>query len=136
MDGPPTRMMYSPDAGDAACEQRANRDKNETSKRRFMVIGASHYLCRTPNYASCSRDRPIRHDLVVALIERRSNQIVHSGIHNSEFLLVGCFDVTHARKQDASVAHKKTARLDQDSNAKLAQRWYNRVSISADAECG
>src|SRR5437660_12788703 len=52
MDGPPTRMMYSPDVGDAACELRANMDKNETSKRRFMVIGASHYLCRRRNCAS------------------------------------------------------------------------------------
>src|SRR5215469_13591815 len=38
MDGPPTRMMYSPDAG-APCELRANIDKNETSKRRLIVIG-------------------------------------------------------------------------------------------------
>jgi hypothetical protein len=32
-------MIYSPDAGDAARELRANIDKSPTSKRRFIVIG-------------------------------------------------------------------------------------------------
>src|SRR5437867_3900495 len=39
MDGPPTRIMYSPDAGDAACEASANIDKKQTSKRRFIIAG-------------------------------------------------------------------------------------------------
>src|SRR4029453_7128031 len=38
MDGPPTRRMYSPDVGGAACEPSANIDKDQTSKRRFIVI--------------------------------------------------------------------------------------------------
>src|SRR6266513_4389329 len=37
MDGPPTRMMYSPAAGAAARELSANIDKNETSRRRFII---------------------------------------------------------------------------------------------------
>src|SRR6266550_3976885 len=38
MDGPPTSRMYSPDAGDAACAPKANIDKKQTSKRRFIII--------------------------------------------------------------------------------------------------
>jgi hypothetical protein len=30
-------MMYSPDTGAAACEPSANIDKQETSKRRFII---------------------------------------------------------------------------------------------------
>src|ERR1043165_4326649 len=37
MDGPPTRMMYSPDTGAAACEPSANIDKKATSKRCFII---------------------------------------------------------------------------------------------------
>ena len=75
-----------------------------------------------------------RHNLVIAPIKRRSNQVVHAGIDNSEFLRACFFDVTHAGQQYASVSYKKTARLDQDTNIKLAQRWNNCLSVIADAE--
>src|SRR4029450_12164116 len=39
MDGPPTRMTYSPDGGEAACEPSANSDTKQTSKRRFIMAG-------------------------------------------------------------------------------------------------
>src|SRR4029453_14360323 len=39
MDGPPTRMTYSPDGGEADCEPSANSDTKQTSKRRFIMAG-------------------------------------------------------------------------------------------------
>jgi len=33
--------MYSPDAGDAACEASAKIDKKQASKTRFIIIGES-----------------------------------------------------------------------------------------------
>jgi hypothetical protein len=33
--------MYSPDVGDAACKLSANIDKNETNKRRLIIMGES-----------------------------------------------------------------------------------------------
>ena len=46
MDGPPTRMMYSPDTGDAARKLSANIDKNETIKRRFIIRSRELFMQR------------------------------------------------------------------------------------------
>src|SRR5437870_8811354 len=77
-----------------------------------------------------------RYDLVIAMVKRRPNQIVHARIDNREFLLGSLFDVADSSEQHACVADKKTTRLNQDSNPKLAQRWHNRVSVVADAKRG
>src|SRR6266566_2564516 len=41
MEGPPTRMMYSPDAGEAAFAPGAKIDNAQTSRRRFIMAGES-----------------------------------------------------------------------------------------------
>ena len=61
-----------------------------------------------------------RHNLVVALIKCRPDQIIHSRIDNREFFHAGLFDVTNARQQDTSVSDEKTTRLDENPNAQLA----------------
>src|SRR2546430_966637 len=84
-----------------------------------------------------ARDRlSHRHDFVIALIERRSDQVVHASIDDGEFLRARFFDVPDARQQYAGVADEKTTRLDEDSNIQLAQRRHNCVSVIADAERG
>src|SRR6266404_2177481 len=77
-----------------------------------------------------------RYDLVIALVKRWPNQIVHARIDNREFFLGSLFDVKNPGEQNACVADKKTTRLNQDSNPKLAQRWHNRVSVIADTKRG
>lgn len=44
MEGPPTRMMYSPDTGEAAWVPTANSDKKETSKKRFIIEGRGLFM--------------------------------------------------------------------------------------------
>src|SRR5439155_12598069 len=58
-----------------------------------------------------------RHDLVITMIERRPNQVVHPSIDNRELLRVRFFDETHAGPQNTGVANKKTTGLYQ--NAKV-----------------
>jgi hypothetical protein len=38
--------MYSPDVGDAAREPKANMDKKQTSKRRFIVLAKGLFMQR------------------------------------------------------------------------------------------
>src|SRR5262245_34341050 len=52
MDGPPTRITYSPPGGGAARRPSATIDKQHTSNRRFIVSGEEDYLCRARNSAS------------------------------------------------------------------------------------
>src|SRR5436309_4406346 len=57
-----------------------------------------------------------RYDLVIAVVKRWPNQIVHACIDNREFFLGCLFDVMDSGEQNACVANKKTTRLDQDAN--------------------
>src|SRR5262249_36447174 len=77
-----------------------------------------------------------RHNLVIAVVKRRPDQIVHARIDNHEFFLGSLFDVTDLGEQYARVAHKKTTGLNQDPNAKVSQRWHIRLRVIADAKCG
>src|SRR5438067_1646401 len=61
-----------------------------------------------------------RYDFVITLIKGWANQVVHPAIDNGEFFRRRFFDVTHTRKQNASIPYKKTTGLHQDTNAKLA----------------
>src|SRR5215831_1514275 len=60
MDGPPTSIMYSPSAGEAACTPNATTDKQQTSKRRFIICGEKDYLCGARNSQVAGRDRRAR----------------------------------------------------------------------------
>ena len=53
-----------------------------------------------------------RHDLVVRLIERRTNQIIHGRIHDQKFLLLGSLAVQQASEQYARGADNRPPRLD------------------------
>src|SRR5947209_8122600 len=76
------------------------------------------------------------HNFVIAVVQRRSNQVVHSSIDDRKFLPLRFFDVTHACQKHAGISNKKTTRLNEDPNAKVAQRRHDGVSVIAHAECG
>src|SRR6266542_6787880 len=60
MEGPPTRMMYSPDAGDAAFAPNAKTDKKQMSKRRFIMNGESTIYAGREIAQVVGRDRRAR----------------------------------------------------------------------------
>ena len=62
-----------------------------------------------------------RNDLVVTLVERGPDQIVHPGIDDHEFLVLGLLDVADAGEEDAGIADEQTARLEQHPQADRAQ---------------
>jgi hypothetical protein len=49
IEGPPTIMMYSPEAGEAAFDPRANTDNEQISKKRFIESTAERLLCGRRN---------------------------------------------------------------------------------------
>src|SRR6516165_8966642 len=49
--------MYSPSVGGAACTPNATIDKQQTSKRRFIICGEKDYLCGARNSQVAGRDR-------------------------------------------------------------------------------
>src|SRR5207237_1002628 len=75
-----------------------------------------------------------RHNLVITMIERRTNEVVHPSIDNRKLLRTRFFNETHACEQHTGVANKKTTRLHQNAKMELAQFWHNRIRILADAE--
>src|SRR5262245_20324878 len=73
MDGPPTSIMYSPPAGGAAWTPSANIDKQQTSKRRFIICGEKDYLCGARNSQVVGRDRRARQVLADDLPQGRDS---------------------------------------------------------------
>ena len=63
---------------------------------------------------------------MIALVKRGPDQIVHSGIDDDEFLLLGLLEIANARQQNAGVADQETARFEQNAQSELAQRRNNR----------
>src|SRR6266576_3082129 len=63
MEGPPTRRMYSPAAGEAACELSAKIDNVQASKRRFIMAGESIIYAGREIPQVMERDRRARRDL-------------------------------------------------------------------------
>src|SRR6266496_182870 len=103
----------------------------------LCLIPTGARLARRSGAKAGARNRLLhRYDLVIAVIERRPNQIVHASIDNREFFLGGVFDVTDSGEQNARVADKKTTRLNQDPNAQVRQRWHNRLRVIADTKRG
>ena len=60
-----------------------------------------------------------RRNLVVALIKRRPDQIVHAGVDNGEFFAASLFDVANARQQNAGVPDKKATGFKQNLNTQV-----------------
>src|SRR5438874_12470974 len=77
-----------------------------------------------------------RYDLVIALVKRWPDQIVHSSVDNREFSLRRFFDVKDARQQHSGVPNEEATGLDQNANTELAQRRHDRVGVIADTKCG
>ena len=61
-------------------------------------------------------------DVVVRLVERRADQIVHAGIDDDEGLGFAALHVEHARHQDAGIADDQPARLEDQLAAEVV-RW-------------
>src|SRR5205085_8604313 len=75
-----------------------------------------------------------RYDLVIALVKRWPDQIVHSGVDNGEFFLRRFFQVKDAGEQHSGVPDKEPTGLDQNANVQFAQRRHDGTGIIVDAE--
>src|SRR6266542_3698608 len=60
MDGPPTSRIYSPEAGDDACEPSARIEKVQTSKRRFIMVSEGIIYAAREIAQVVGRDRRAR----------------------------------------------------------------------------
>ena len=63
-----------------------------------------------------------RADVVVRVVERRADEIVHPGIDDDEGLGLAALHVEHARDQDAGIADDEAARLEDQPAAEPARR--------------
>src|SRR6266446_5713102 len=73
-------------------------------------------------------------DLVITVVKRGPNQIVHSRIDNREFLLTGALDITDPGQQNAGISNQQSARLEQNPQVQIAQRRQNRIDILLDRQ--
>ena len=63
-----------------------------------------------------------RPDVVMRLIERRPDQIVHRGVDDDEILGLAALQIEHARDEDAGIADDQPARLEDQRAAEPARR--------------
>ena len=66
-----------------------------------------------------------RADIVVRLVERRADKIVHAGIDDDEGLGLAVLHIEHARHQDAGIADDEPARLEDQLAAETARRAFD-----------
>src|ERR1035437_649428 len=57
--------------------------------------------------------RPYRHDLVMGLVKRRADEVVHGGVGNDEGLLAVLLDLEDAGNQRPGLGDEEAARLDE-----------------------
>src|SRR6266568_1136210 len=73
--------------------------------------------------------RPHRHDLVMCLVERRANEVVHRRIGDDERLLPVLLHLQHTRQQRSSLRHDEAPRLKQQAAFETSKSLVNRRSI-------
>src|SRR2546430_15796056 len=77
---------------------------------------------------------PDRHNLMITLVERGPDEIVHAGVHDHEFLLRGLLEIADAGEQDTGVAHEESTGLEQHPQPDLAQRRNDRGCVVSDSQ--
>src|SRR6266576_5922060 len=75
-----------------------------------------------------------RHNLMITVVKRRPNQIVHARIDNREFLLTGALDITDPRQQNAGISNEQPPRLKQNLQLQFAQRRQDCIDILLDRQ--
>src|SRR5262249_44763159 len=70
-----------------------------------------------------------RADLVVGVVERRPDEVVHGRVHDDEALGLGRLAVEHPRQEDAGVAHDRSPWLDDHGDAELARQRYQYARV-------
>jgi len=68
-------------------------------------------------------------DVVVALVERRADQVVHPGVDDHELLLATLLAIQNARQQDARVAGDVAAGLKGDLVRLPLQQRHERLGV-------
>jgi hypothetical protein len=63
-----------------------------------------------------------RADIVMRVVERRTDQIVHAGVDDDEGLGLAALHVKHARDQDAGIADDQPAGLEDQLAVEIAGR--------------
>ena len=61
---------------------------------------------------------------MMRMVEGRTDQIVHPGIHNHELFFTVGLAVKHARQQQTRFRHDRSAGLDQNFKIVAGQRWH------------
>ena len=71
-----------------------------------------------------------RKNIVMRVIERGADQIVHSGIQNHEALGFARFNINHPRHEDARVGSDQPAGLEDELNVETFCRLCDHFSVS------
>src|SRR6202011_1552176 len=77
-----------------------------------------------------ARPLPHRLDVVVRLVKRRPNQVVHPGIDDDEGLRLSAFEIEHGGNQNTGVPDDDTARLEDQRTPEIARSALDHGRIS------
>lgn len=75
-------------------------------------------------------------DLVVGLVERRSDQIVHAGVSDDEGLVAVVFDIEDAGQERTGLGDEKAARFEEKMRLKAGEDGIEGVGVGSDLGCG
>src|SRR5258706_16082919 len=70
-----------------------------------------------------------RQNLMVRVVKRRPDEIVHRGVNQEEVLFSGAFDVLDTGQEGASIAGNETSRFHQDSEAEWFEQGHQARGI-------
>ena len=86
-----------------------------------------------PPHPQCglSRPRPYRHNLVMRLVERRADQVVHRRVGNDKCLFAVLLHMQHARHQRPGLRHEEPPRLQHQRALETRQRIFDCRGILA-----
>ena len=79
--------------------------------------------------SACSLAQNHRHDLVIGIVKRRPQQVVHGGIDHDELLAVIPLAIDDASEQHSGRPDDGAARLQQQMNARALQRRQQRLGV-------
>ena len=74
---------------------------------------------------------PHRHNLVISLVERGTDQVVHRRVGNHEGLPAVALDVEHAREKRAGLRDQEAPRLQQQTALEGAEGAFNGRGVFA-----
>ena len=134
---PPPAAAACCSSNSAPCHKRRHRaappgrlpPPASASRSRAKKSPVSHTGPTTSTDARLPCPRPHRHNLVMRLVERRPDQVVHRRIRNHKRLLPVALHLQHPRHQRSRLRHQKPPRLKQQLAFETLQRLLHRRRI-------